>query len=212
VANLAEEARRLKPRRTARGGTLPRLILMTDPERLPDPGQALAGLPHGSAVILRRYGENPQADAARRAQARQLLAACRRRGLLLLIAGDARLAATIGADGLHLSEHLVRWGSQRWRLWRRPKWIVTAAAHGPEALRHAVRIGADAALLSPVFPTASHPGAAALGPLRFAIMAGAVAIPVYALGGLTGASAQRLRAAEPVGFAGIGGFSRPASS
>jgi len=211
VANLAEEARRLKPRRTARGTLLPRLILMTDPVRLPDPLAAVAGLPRGSAVILRHYDEGATGGAGREQLARQLLAACRRQDVLLLIAGDARLAAAIGADGLHLAEYLVRRGSRRWRLWRRPAWIVTAAAHGPAALHRARRAGADAALLSPVFPTASHPGAASLGALRFARLASSVAMPVYALGGMSSKRARRLRTACPAGFAGIGEFSRPAS-
>ncbi len=209
MANLAEEARRLKPRRTERGVLLPRLILLTDPVRLPDPLAAIAGLPRGSAVILRDYGDPAANSALREAAARRLLAACRQRGVRLLIAADARLAAKIGADGLHLPDHKVRQGSHRWRLWRRPGWIVTAAAHGPAALRRAQRAGADAILLSPVFPTASHPGAATLGALRFARYAGTLAVPIYALGGMSGERARRLQGSDPAGFAGIGGFSQP---
>ena len=212
MANLAEEARRLKPRRTANGRKLPRLILMTDAVRLPDPLSVIANLPRGSAVIFRHYDGGSAGSAPRAALARRLLAVCRRKGVLLLIAGDARLAAILGADGLHLPEHMVRRGSRFWHLWRRPAWIVTAAVHGPAALQRARRAGADAVLLSPVFPTTSHPGAASLGPLRFAELVVASAMPVYALGGLSGYRARRLRGARLAGFAGIGGFSRPAEA
>jgi thiamine-phosphate pyrophosphorylase len=51
---------------------------------------------------------------------------------------------------------------------------------------------ADAVLLSPVFPTRSHPGAAALGPARFRLMARHAQMPVVALGGMTVRTARRL--------------------
>ncbi|WP_343868577.1 thiamine phosphate synthase, partial [Caenispirillum bisanense] len=62
-------------------------------------------------------------------------------------------------------------------------------------------LGADAALLSPVFPTRSHPGAATLGPWRFSLWAGAARLPVVALGGVTAATARRL--GHAAGTAGI---------
>jgi thiamine-phosphate pyrophosphorylase len=73
-------------------------------------------------------------------------------------------------------------------------------------LRRAAAIGADAALLSPVFATASHPGAPALGPLAFAVLAGKAPLPVYALGGMTSENARRLNGARLAGIAGIGLF------
>ena len=208
VANLADMARRLKPRgafsskfRDGRAGAPPALILMTDIHRLPDAAAAVSTLPKDSAVILR------QPDGPlRETQARNLLPLCRARGVLLLIAGDARLAAKLGADGIHLSAAMLRSGPRVWRLWRR-NWLVTAAAHSPAALHRARRAGADAALLSPVFATASHPKVESLGPLRFAIWCGSAPLPVYALGGITAQTARRLRDSGTVGFAGIGGVS-----
>jgi thiamine-phosphate pyrophosphorylase len=198
-------ARRLKPRDALRAkfpgtGVLPPLILMTDIHRLPDAGAAVAMLPKGSAVILR----HPD-GARRRVQARSLLPFCRACGVLLLIAGDARLAAELGADGIHLPAAMLRSGSRVWRLWRR-NWLVTAAAHSPAALHRAWRAGADVALLSPVFTTASHPEANTLGPLRFAAWCRSSPLPVYALGGITALTARRLAHGGAVGFAGIGGL------
>ena len=185
-----------------RGGqALPGLILMTDQTRLNDPLPAVRALPPGSAVILRHYADPGRAELAAR-----LVAETRRRRVFVLIAGDARLALRVGAHGLHLSEAMVRRGDGTWRNWRKPGWLVTAAAHSPQALVLARRAGADAALLSPVFPTASHPGALPLGLIRFASWCRCSPIAVYALGGITSQNARRLQGSSAKGIAGIGGF------
>lgn len=196
MTTVANMARRLNSRHPA-GGHLPPLILMTDAARLNDPLAAAARLPAGAAVILRDY------DAPdRTALATALSALCRTRRLRLLVAADAELAAGIGADGVHLPEALVPRMPRRW-----PRdWLITAAAHSPAALWRARRAGANAALLSPVFATASHPGASTLGALRFAAWANNAPLPVYALGGIDAVSARRLAGSRAVGLAGIGGM------
>ena len=205
MPTLTDLARRLNLCRPAAAASasrlLPPLILMTDADRLPDPAAAVARLPRGSAVILRHYGV-PGRDAL----ARDLVALCRGRHIRVLIAADARLARAVGADGLHLPEAMARRGPGIWQRWRRPDWIVTAAAHSRAALFRAARAGADAALLSPVFWTASHPLAPALGPLRFAAWCRSSPLPVYALGGISARTARRLRTGGGAGFAGISGF------
>ncbi len=199
MATLAESARALNFQ--AGAGALPPLILMTDADRLADPEDAAGRLPRGSAVILRHYH-----DPQRRQLAERLAAVCRRRRLRLLIAGDARLARAVGAGGLHLPEAMVRRAPHSWRLWRRAGWRVTAAAHSPASLRAAVRAGADAVLLSPVFATLSHPEATPLGVLRFQAWARTCRLPVYALGGIGNKTAPRLARTRAVGLAGIGGL------
>jgi thiamine-phosphate pyrophosphorylase len=177
---------------------LPPLILMTDTARLADPEAAIAGLPRGSAVILRHYD-----DPGREALGRRLRTLSRGAGVLLLVAGDARLAARLRADGLHLPEWMVRRAAGR--RWPRPGWLVTAAAHSPAALWRAQRAGADAALLSPIFATASHPGAKPLGVLRFAAWCRAAPLPTYALGGITAETGRRLATSLAAGLAATGG-------
>ena len=59
-----------------------------------------------------------------------------------------------------------------------------ASCHSREELEKAAALGADFAVLSPVLPTASHPGEAALGWEKFAAWVQACPIPVYALGGM----------------------------
>lgn len=183
------------------GQPLPRLILMTDEKRLQDPLPAVRALPSGSAVILRHYADPNRADIASR-----LVNEARGRRIRVLIAGDARLALRVGAHGLHLSEGLLRQGGGAWQKWRKPGWLVTAAAHSPEALFRAWRLGVDAALLAPVFPTASHPSARPLGTIRFATWCRMSPLAVYALGGVTPANARRLKGSGTEGVAGISGF------
>lgn len=181
---------------------MPGLILITDRNRLAEPERAVRALPPGSAVIVRDYGW-----PGRRALALRLGRLCRARGLRLLVAGDARLAYALHADGLHLPEHRVAAVGHAWRLWRRAGFLVTAAAHTRGAIARAAGCGADAVLVSPVFPTASHPGAPGLGVLRLARLIRASPLPVYALGGITAATARRLAGSGVAGFAGIAGIS-----
>lgn len=196
IATLAKLARRLNSR-----SRLPPLILVTDAARLPDPLAVAARLPAGCAVLLRHYE-----DAGRLALGRRLARLCRARRLPLLVAGDVGLAAALRADGVHLPEGLARSGAAAARLWaRRRGGLLTAAAHSRAALRRAGTLGADAALLSPVFPTASHPGAPTLGPRRFARLARGARLPVYALGGVTAARLAALRHSGAAGIATVGG-------
>lgn len=165
--------------------------MFTDPDRTPDPVALARSLPRGTGLVYRAFGA-----ADRLATARALAGIARRRGLILLVGADPDLAARSGASGLHLPERLA---SRAPRL-RRPGWIVTAAAHSARAAR---RSGVDAFVLSPVFPSASRSAGAPLGPLRFAGRARTAAAPVYALGGVTDASAGRLRMTGAAGLAGV---------
>jgi thiamine-phosphate pyrophosphorylase len=165
------------------------LILMTDDERLADPLGAARLLPKGAMVIVRSRN-----TAKRTEWAHALVALARSRSLVVLIANDAMLVSRCGADGLHLSEANACQASH-WRALR-PNWFISAAAH---SLRSAsLPRFVDAILLSPVFPTASHPGLAGMTPSRANRIAHTLTVPVYALGGVTPRNAVLLD-----GFAGI---------
>jgi thiamine-phosphate pyrophosphorylase len=139
----------------------------------------VARLPAGLAgVVLRDDGAN------RAVLARAIARLCRARRLSLAVAGDWRLAASLGA-GLHVRGGRRPAGAPRWLA------VVTSSAHGVVELRRATRLGA-LAFLSPAFPTASHPGAAGLGPCRWGLMARRAGGPVAGLGGVDGRSVRRL--------------------
>lgn len=177
---LARAAARLA---VAAHSPLPPLILMTDDERLPQPERAARALPRGSMVIVRARQE-----AHRRDLARSLRPIAQARGLFLMIAGDVKLALAIQADGVHLPEARI---GEAAHLRAQHRLLVTASAHSMSTLRKTAFV--DAVLLSPVFPTASHPGRHALGPLCGNALACATRVPVYALGGVTAENAGLLR-------------------
>jgi thiamine-phosphate pyrophosphorylase len=191
---LARAAGALNAACTQRG--LPALILMTDQVRVPDPLAAARFLPRGSAVILRHTDAK-----ARAALGHTLVELAHNRGLKLLVAGDAPLAAEIGAHGLHLPEARAR-EAAHWRALK-PSWTITAAAHSERALATARIACADAALLAPVFATSSHPERKPLGLLRARLIAARAGLPVYALGGVNALTIGRLAQANFAGVAAI---------
>jgi thiamine-phosphate pyrophosphorylase len=86
---------------------------------------------------------------------------------------------------------------------------LTMAAHGGQrGAARARRLKPDCLFLSPLFPTNSHPGAPALGAVRWARLARGLPAPCMALGGVTPA---RLRAIPrcAIGVAAIGGLAAP---
>jgi thiamine-phosphate pyrophosphorylase len=183
---LVAWARAVKARRRQK---LPTLWLFTDPNRPRDALLAARHLPPGLCGIVFRPDATPNGLTLARGLARL----CRARHLALTIAGDWRLAAAAGT-GQHL--RLAR--KERARLTARP---ITASAHNLREARASARAGATLIFLSPAFPTPTHPGAPALGPIRFAAIARRCALPVLALGGIDGHAARRL---SGTGCAGAG--------
>lgn len=170
---------------------LPRLWMMTD-ERLGDTlFSALESLPRGSGIVFRHYDLGP---AERRKLFLRVRRLARAKGLLLMLAGPAQLADAWGAAGSH---GLATSRGSRRRLLR------SASVHSPAELRAAERAGVDVIVVSPVFETRSHPGARALGPVRFGLMTRLSRIPVVALGGMNARRAQRLSGFAIWGWAGI---------
>jgi len=200
VPSLANEIRRLNFPGAVR---VPAALLVTDERRVPDPVPAARSLPPGSGIIFRHYGLS---ERARTECAARLAAVACERGLALFIAGDFALARAVGASGLHLPEHAVT-DIRLLHIARNHGLAVTAAAHSWRAVIRAGTRGVDAVLVSPVFPTASHPGARSLGVLRLAWIAAHAAVPVYALGGVTVRTVQRLRACGCAGIAAVGALS-----
>lgn len=152
-------------------------------------------LPRGAALILRDY-DAPE----RRAMAQTLKRICAERGVLFLVGGDAALARRMRADGVHLRSDQLSGP-------RPPFDIVSASCHSAAELRRARALGADIAFLGPVFATASHPGAGAMGASAFKTLARLAALPVLALGGVDEKNAALLAGANVAGFGAIGAFS-----
>lgn len=183
------------------GPTLPRLMLMSDDVRMPNPVEAAMSLSPGDGFILRHRDSKE-----RKLLAETLRPMCQQKGVALIIAADPQLAMIVGADGIHIAEIDIPCSAKPLYWARGSGMITTAAVHNETALRRAVRAGVDGILISPVFSTKSHPGEAAIGMLRFTRMASASTLPVYALGGVNLSNINRLRHSGMVGLAGISGI------
>jgi 8-oxo-dGTP diphosphatase len=135
--------------------------------------------------------------------ARQTLRLCRQSGAKLLVNADPAVANALDADGVHLP------AKRFMHLRERPLGLdklVAASCHDEAELAQAARIGCDFCVLSPVLPTASHPGAPTLGWERFRRLCLGASLPVYALGGMLRDHAAIARANWGQGVAMLGGI------
>jgi thiamine-phosphate pyrophosphorylase len=188
---LLAAARMGKPAFARNGRQLPSVWFMTDPKRTPDIEKIVALLPRGWGAIYRHFGAADRVDVGRR-----LLRAAKGR-VVVLVSGDPDLARAISADGVHWPEAKLRTVRAR-----NPRWIETASAHGRAALARAKSMGADAAILSPVFESASPSAGKPMGALAFRLLARGAGLPVYALGGVNARTAGRTGSGA-AGFAAV---------
>jgi len=142
-----------------------------------------AALHKGLRMVQLR--EKDYSREALRVLALKILPLLRQYEARLIINADVDLAREVGADGVQLTTAQLAGLSVRPDV----EWCA-ASCHNAEELRRAEALGCDFALLSPVLPTRSHPGAPHLGWENFAAFAAGSSIPVYALGGLTVADLQ----------------------
>ena len=162
--------------------TLPKLWLVSDARNDAVLEDALSCLPIGSGFIYRHYHLPADERAARWSALRRI---ARARGHVAVLADRVAIARRWGADGIY--------GAPRAVAGARNGLLALAAVHDFGEIGLANRLGADAMLLSPAFPTRSHPEASALGPMRFRLLALRARVPVIALGGMTRDTACRLR-------------------
>lgn len=159
----------------------PDLWLLSDERNDATLDEALHRLPRGSGFIYRHYH---LPDAERVARWFDLRRIARARGHVAVLADSSLTAREWGADGVY--------GAPRAIYPTASDLLTLATAHDLREIGLANRMRADAVLLSPVFPTRSHPGAPTLGPLRFRLLAGHAQMPVVALGGMTKPNSRRL--------------------
>jgi len=134
------------------------------------------------AVLIREKQLTSARLLALAARLRQITAEhhCR-----LIIHSQADIAAAVDADGVHLASADIATIAAV-RLWLADQHkTVSVSCHQADELVLAEQYSADYAMLSPVFPTACHPGAPHLSVDVFHQLAETVAIPIVALGGIT---------------------------
>jgi thiamine-phosphate pyrophosphorylase len=160
--------------------SLPDLWLLSDArndELLP---RALRGLPRGSAFVFRHYHLDPR---GRRARWDELMPLVREGGHLAILSGSDDEARSWGAAGSYGPPEAV--GDA-------PELLRVVTVHDANEVAHANAAGADAAMISPVFATRTHPNIAPLGPEKFHALAALAEMPVIALGGMTFERAKQL--------------------
>jgi 8-oxo-dGTP diphosphatase len=159
---------------------LPPLLGITHAEQIGESAQLAAldaALAGGLRLVMVREKQMPARSLL--AFARQVVARCHAAGARVLINGDAGVARACGADGLHLPAAQLLASDAR-----PDAALCGASCHDARELRRAAALALDYALLGPVLPTLSHPGAPALGWAGFTEVTAHYPLPVFAIGGL----------------------------
>ena len=163
---------------------LPRVWMLTDERQGVALWDALDRLPKGAGVIVRHYS---LPENERQAMARRIA----RRGIFVAYSGAENAARRAGAKAVYGPAKTPG---------RLPRLFPV---HNRREIIAAERAGAALLLLSPAFPTRSHPGARALCPLRFGSLARTAQTPIIALGGMTPNRFKRLKSLGAQGWAAI---------
>lgn len=158
---------------------LPDLWLLSDARNDAVLEQAIKRLPQGSGFVFRHYHLQADERAGRIAELMPLL---RERGHWVIASEGFRTAEKWGADGVYGDVSTIAPAPLRW----------IATAHNETEITDANEFGATAVMLSPVFPTRSHPGGKVLGMEEFRRLASLSNVPVIALGGMNPQRAKQL--------------------
>ena len=185
----------------------PPLLVISDRTlaRLPLPELAAAAFESGLRWFMLR--EKDLGDDALEALASEIAARAQPFGARLTINGNAAVAARRGISGVHGGVHLPQGQcvSEARRIAGNAA-LIGVSAHDEAEARRAADEGADYVTLSPVFTPTSKPDyGPALGLDELGRIAGAVDIPVVALGGIDPANAGDCLAAGAAGVAVLGG-------
>ena len=175
----------------AQDQSVPDIWLLSDARNDAVLEDAIRRLPPGSGFVFRHYHLDAEGRAARFAQ---LLPLLRGAGHWAIVSNGFQTAEAWGADGVYGRLEAIAPPGFRW----------IATAHNEAEIADANEYGACAVMLSPVFPTRSHPGADTLGIARFRELAALSEIPVIALGGMT---PERARILDWPRWAAIDGLS-----
>ena len=170
---------------------------MTDARFGEDLLPAIRRLPFRSGVIFRHYHLAP---GDRRRLFGLVRRVCRQRGHMLVLAGPEATALKWHADGFHHRDGMPKSALPR-----------SAPVHNRAELGEALRNRAGLLFMSPLFPTASHPGDRPLGRLAFnALAKQSDAARVIALGGMNRGRAKTLNQKLVHGWAAIDAFRKNA--
>ena len=184
----------------------PPFLLVTNRRqaRRPLPDIVRAALEAGCRWISLR--EKDLSDDEQLALARTLLPMIHRSGASLILHGEAALARTCGAAGVHLPAGS---DANAARALLGPEKLVGVSIHTVTEAEATDPKAADYAIAGPAFETASKPGyGPEIGRRGLAEIAAAARVPVLAIGGLNTTRAAEVLAAGPIGIAVMGSVMR----
>ena len=119
----------------------------------------------------------------------ELVRTARESGALLLVNDRVDVALAAGAGGVQLGRRSLGVLDVR-ALW--PAAIIGASVHTIDEAAEAECSGTDFIVLGTIYQTGSHPGYPGAGPVLVRTVAGAVSVPVVAIGGITSQRAAAL--------------------
>jgi 8-oxo-dGTP diphosphatase len=183
---------------------LPDQYLIT-PAELAGPSllQGLKAVLEGGAGLIQLRAPG-MFDAQYRDLAVDAVGLCAGRAQLML-KGPLEWLGDFPSAGWHLTAEQLRQYAPHGRPFPRER-LLAASCHNAEELALAQRIGVDFVTLSPLLPTASHPGAAALGWETAASLLADCSLPAFLLGGVGPDDRPRAWDIGAQGVAGIRAF------
>ncbi len=139
---------------------------------------------------------------AYKAITKKALVLSRERNVTLFLNTSIDMAMALSAQAVHLNTQTIK----NLTADLPENMLYAASCHSGEDIKQAHSLGALFAVLSPVCRTESHPEARALGWVNFGSMAGKLAMPIFALGGLALTDLETAVMNNGYGISGIRGF------
>lgn len=156
------------------------------------PARVEAVLQGGAALI--QYRDKSGSPAQRQQQAAALASLCQRYGALFIVNDDPRLAAAVGADGVHLGQDDMSVAEAR-RLVG-PQAIIGVSCYASlELARQAAAAGADYIAFGSLYPSATKPQAVRAPLALLSAAKQQLQLPVVAIGGIDASNAAPVIAA-----------------
>lgn len=176
----------------------PQLCLVTDPQR-PDLIQKVEQALTAGVTMLQLRG-HALSSARLYDLAIALRELCRRYQVPFIVNDRVDIGLASGADGFQLGTRSMPLATVRQLVGERS--LLGASVHSLEEAHAAVAAGADFLLVGTIFASLSHPGESGRGPsLIRSVKQANPAVPLLAIGGVTGANAHQVMEAGADGIA-----------